>query len=67
MDVRDVGLVVFGHLLRARAGLKPTPTSRRVRCAKGAVHNVRHSGESRRFSGRNVHPEGPGNGDAHVI
>ena len=30
------------------------------------VHNHRHSGESRRFSGRNVHPEGPGNGDAHV-
>ena len=28
----------------------------------GAVHNHRHSRESRRFSGRNVHPEGPGNG-----
>ena len=25
--------------------------------------NPRHSGESRRFSGRNVHPEGKGNGE----
>ena len=28
----------------------------------GAVYNHRHSGECRRFRGRNVHPEGPGNG-----
>ena len=35
-----------------RGGKAKTPSP------SGAVHNHRHSGESRRFSGRNVHPEG---------
>ena len=30
----------------------------------GPLHNSRHSGESRRFSGLNVHPEERGNGYA---
>ncbi len=38
----------------SRGGSRTAPTS--------SVHNYRHSGESRRFSGRNAHPEGPGNG-----
>ena len=31
------------------------------------LHNLRHSGESRPFTGRNVHPEGRCNGDAQAF
>ena len=33
----------------------------------GHVHNRLHSGEGRRFNGRNLHPDGQGNGNAAQI